>query len=227
MINIKQVEIVLLYCVYAIGIKENLNPPYEKCYIGVTSNLTRRWKKHTQSSYTIGKYIRQHKLNQQDNFIVIFEGTEDECFLVEEIYRPSPNIGLNEASGGKGGYTVYNKERNEKISLKVKESRKRKIWTTHKNRRCYSGKNNPNARKWMLIDKNRNIYNVKGSLSDFCEENSILESCLRRYIGDVVPPPNFSGYGGYRAKNNKSKILRLNTTGWTLIKADNLPGGVL
>lgn len=217
----------MIYYVYIIGIKEHLEFPYEKCYVGVTTNLKRRWKAHTRSQYKIGQYIWKHSLNYEDNMIVIFQGSKDECFSIEHMYRPNSNIGLNEAAGGKGGYTAYSKERNEKISLKVKESRKHKSWTSHQTRQSYTGNNNPNAKQWIVIDKEEKIYYIDGKLSEFCQKNNILETCLKRYIGNEVPTPNFNGYGGYRAKNNKSKILRLNTTGWTLIKANNLPGGVL
>ena len=42
-------------------------------------------------------------------------------------------------------------------------------------------------------------------------------SCLKYYIGKKVPPINNNCYGGYRAKNEKFRILRENTVFWKLI----------
>lgn len=206
------------YYVYAIGKVENLTPPYHDCYVGVTNNPSRRWSLHKKSKYKVGQYIRQNSLTFELNMIIIFEGTEDECFDMETAYRPISSIGLNEASGGHGGHTSYTKERNEKISKKHKGKVKTQehINKIISSRKTYKGSNNPNSKTWCLTDPKGNKHIITGKLTEFCEENFVLESCLRRYKDDIVPPPNYSGFGGYRVKNQNSKELRENTTGWSL-----------
>ena len=206
------------YCVYAIGKIENLIPPYDACYIGVTNNLSRRWSVHQKSKYTISRYIRDNLLTFKLNMIILFEGSEDECFDMEAAYRPIPYMGLNEASGGHGGHTKYTEDRNKKISQKHKGRIKttEHIQKIMSSRKKYNGADNPNSKTWQLQDPEGRIHTITGNLSSFCEKESLLESCLRRYKGHVIPKPNYSGFGGYRVKNEKSKFLRENTTGWSL-----------
>jgi hypothetical protein len=206
------------YYVYAIGKKENLISPYDFCYIGVTNNLAKRWLLHLKSKYTVGQYIRNNNLTFETNMIILFEGLEEICYDIESSYRPLPFMGLNEASGGHGGYTKYTEERNKKISKKHKNRIKtpEHIQKIMSSRKKYNGAENPNSKTWCLQDPKGLKYIIKGNLAEFCQKQGLLESCLRRYKNDVVPNPNYSGFGGYRVKNEKSKILRENTTGWSL-----------
>jgi hypothetical protein len=205
------------YVVYAIGITEDLMPPYDKCYIGVTNKPKNRWNVHYKSDYTVGKFIREHNLTYENNMIIIFNGTSNECFTKENEMRPVEFIGLNEAPGGCGGKTVYNKARNEKISKALKG---RKItWMSKiiESRGDYNGNKNPRAKKWLIINPSGKKYNVHGNLQQFCKENNISSVVLYNNKGTVVPPPKYGGYGGYRPKDEKSKIKRENTSGWMLV----------
>jgi|TARA_R110000823_G_scaffold29167_2_gene84785 hypothetical protein len=208
-----------MYYVYAIGLKKHLKEPYSNCYIGVTNDLERRWKAHTKSKYTVGNFIHENALTFEDNFVIVYNGDDKECYEMEEKYRPYPLMGLNEAVGGSGGYTSYSKERSEKISKamtgksKTKEHMKKII----ENRKSYNDSENPNAKIWYLINPQGKEYKVSGQFIKFCEENNLLHSCLMRYRGNEVPAINQNGYGGYRAKSEKSKFLRENTTGWILV----------
>jgi len=207
-----------MYYVYAIGLKKYIKEPYLSCYIGVTKDLEKRWNSHTKSKYTVGKFIRENALTFEDNMVILYKGDDRECYKMEEKYRPYPLMGLNEAQGGSGGYTSYSKERNKKISVAMKgrprtEEHTRKIV---ENRKSYNDSANPNAKIWHLIDPQGKEYKVNGKFIKFCEENNLLHSCLMRYRGSKAPPINQNGYGGYRAKNEKSKFLRENTIGWIL-----------
>lgn len=207
------------YYVYAIGLKNDLIYPYKNCYIGVTNNLKSRWNNHTKSKYTVGNFIRTYQLSIENNMIVLYEGSSEDCFDIEEKYRPLPFMGLNEAIGGCGGYTSYSQQRNEKIS-KANKGRKKtfeeieKISKSKKGQ--HAGAKNPMSKKWLIKNPYGNEYIIEGTLAKFCNDNNILETCLRQYKNKVVPKPNYNGYGGYRIKNNTSKVLRENTTGWSL-----------
>tara|TARA_R110000851_G_scaffold101854_1_gene218162 strand:+ start:481 stop:1113 length:633 start_codon:yes stop_codon:yes gene_type:complete len=209
-----------MYYVYAIGLKKYLKEPYSNCYIGVTKNLERRWRGHTRSKYTVGVYIRENVLTFDDNMIILYKSDDDdECYKMEEKYRPFTLIGLNEAAGGHGGLTSYSEERNKKISksLTGKTKTKEHVRKIIENRKSFGGSANPMAKKWHLIDPQGKEYKVNGNFQKFCEENSILHTCLIWYRGSKVAPINQNGNGGYRAKNERSKSLRENTIGWILV----------
>lgn len=229
--------------VYAIGKKEDLVEPYENCYIGVSSDPISRWKKHVNSKYEVGHYIRENSLSFSENMKIIFEGCSEECFDLEIKYRPSWNIGLNIAPGGKGGKVLssydssfcyideqyqkrYNDSRNKAISKALKgkrksEDHKESISKSKKNSGSSAGKNNAMSKQWLLTSPRGIVYSIHGNLVEICENNMILVSALRRYKGSEVPPPNYSGFGGYRPKSEESKIMRENTTGWKLEELKN------
>jgi len=207
------------YFVYAIGKLENLIPPYAECYIGVSNFLERRWKGHAKSKYTIGKYIRLHDLKFKNNMIVIHMGSKEDCFDIERQMRSLPMMGLNEAIGGHGGFTSYSDERNKLVSEKLKNRNMTwadKVSKTRKDNGVAKGIRNPSAKKWQLTSPEGNVIMCHGNLQEMCDEKNILMSCLKRYMGSVVPDINTNGYGGYRAKNENSKQLRINSVGWQL-----------
>ena len=206
-----------MYYVYAIG--KNIKEPYDECYIGVTNDPERRWIAHTKSKYTVGKFIRDHHLTFEQNFVIIYSGTEEECFEMEVKYRPFPLMGLNESNGGRGGHTSYSQERNKKLSKSLKNRNMtwgNKVSKTRVEKKIAAGKNNPNAKEWKLEDPLGNQYSVKGEFDKFCKENNLLLSCLRYYRGQRVPPLS-NTYGGYREKVKGTKELRENTTDWILL----------
>lgn len=207
------------YFVYAIGKEEDLISPYSNCYIGVTNFLEKRWKYHSKSRYTVGKYIREYGLTFETNMIVIHMGSSEECFKIENEMRPLPFIGLNEAAGGHGGSTVYSDVRNKLVSEKLKNRDilwADKISKTRIERSVAKGIKNPRAKIWELTSPDGNVIICQGNLQSVCDKNMILLSCLKRYLGSVVPDIDTNGYGGYRAKNEISKQLRLNSVGWKL-----------
>lgn len=201
------------YYVYAID--EDIDPSFVNAYIGVTNNLSKRWRSHSKSNYRIGNTIRKRSWDQS-KMRIVFTGSAEECFAKEAELRPHPNMGLNIACGGLGGHTSYTAERNEKISLANKG--RKNTWVTKDTfkDRDFNSSKNPNAKHWLLTGPNSEIFELKGNLSSFCEEHDLLESCLRRHTDEFVPEPQFSGYGGFRAKNENSLRRRLNTTGWRL-----------
>ena len=211
------------YFVYAIGKKESLKEPYDYCYIGVTNRPEKRWKSHLKSRYTIGSFIRENNLTYEENMIIIMCGSSEECFEIEKKYRPFPNMYLNEAIGGHGGYTSYTEKRNKIISEKLKgrdtSSWKHKMIETKNKNKSHSGSKNIKAKKWILISPTGKEIKIHGNLNETCEKLNLLPSCLSYYRGKIVPSLKVS-YGGYRAKNENSLFLRKNTSGWMLIEND-------
>jgi predicted GIY-YIG superfamily endonuclease len=89
----------MTHFVYALGLANELTKPYDKCYIGVTSNL---WKRFREHRYRDSKdFIAENSLTFQ-NMIVIAEGSEYECYEIERQMRPKPNMGRNVSPGGRG-----------------------------------------------------------------------------------------------------------------------------
>jgi hypothetical protein len=206
-----------MYYLYAIG--KDIKEPYDQCYIGVTNNPLRRWENHKKSKYTVGEFIRTHELQFDKNFKILYTGSDEECFNLEEKYRPQPLMGLNESTGGKGGYTSYSEKRNKLISEKLKNRNMtwgNKVSKTRKEKSIAVGEKNPNAKTWIILDPSGNEYIITGKFNLFCEENNILASCLRYYRGKPVPPLS-NTYGGYREKKPGTKKLRENTTNWILL----------
>lgn len=203
--------------VYAVGKTEDLIEPYDKCYIGVTIDLQKRWDFHSKSKYTVGRYIRENALTFEKNMIILHEGSESECFELEEKFRPSPLMGLNESSGGCGGFTSYTPERNQKISKKHKGRKVTWMNKIVKARGSYAGAKNPNSKNWKALSPSGEEYIVEGTLVNFCLEHNLCVSSLRKYRNQVVPDIfKRKGRGGFRPLSPEQLKMRQNTTGWIL-----------
>ena len=93
--------------VYQIGLDLTEQAPYKTSYIGVTRKLLRRWQEHSRNEYKVGHFIRANLLNYDQHMKPIYEGTDDQCYALEQALRPLPNMGLNTISGGsKGAFMV-------------------------------------------------------------------------------------------------------------------------
>lgn len=207
----------MIYFVYAIGKCEHPDSFLNNCYVGVTNNLKNRWSAHKRSNYLVGKTIRKYNLTYENNMVVLFKGTKDECFYVENTLRYEPRIGLNFATGGCGGKTYYSVDRNAKISKKLKgRSTKEWVYKIIANRKKYSGPDNPNAKSWRITSPNGIVYDIGGSIQDFCKSMNINRGVLRKHCGNKVPPIIVGKCGGYRKIDNIKHTVRVNTTGWCL-----------
>lgn len=219
-----------MYIVYVIGLPDDVHPPYNNCYIGVTSDKNKRWNMHKKSGYTVGRFIRHFDLSIDQHMHTIYEGNRDECFAIEQSLRPRPFMGLNEAIGGRGGDTgihvsppkwSYTPERAKKISdaLKGRKKTKEHVRKVVDNR-DFGGAKNPAAKRWVLTSPDGIEYHIHGNLREMCLSLNLLESSLRYYKGSVVPPAKMKdSVGGYRAKNTTSLERRMNTEGWMLTEA--------
>jgi hypothetical protein len=209
------------YFVYAIGAEKDLRQPYGKCYIGVTNDVSKRWVGHTRSKYTVARAIDKNEWTFDTNMKVIYSGDEESCYNLEKEYRPYPNMGLNEAVGGNGGYTSYTEERATKISQKLtgkpkSDEHKAAISKSRLENGSAKGSNNGNAKTWTLVSPDGDIIECKGSYGKMCDEHGLLGSSLKHYRGKQVPEVTKGAYGGYRAKSDQSAERRSNTSGWML-----------
>lgn len=74
---------------------ETCTNPKVSGYVGVTADLPKRISSHRKKrSQRFGIF----------QYVILFEGTRDECFAVEARLRPHSNIGWNICQGGKDGY---------------------------------------------------------------------------------------------------------------------------
>ncbi len=95
---------VTIYSVYWIHLEEHVNKLNEG-YIGVTCNTDRRWKEHltkARSDNNLHLYnaIRKHGEENVVFEVVHSELTEQEAYDLENVYRPSKDMGWNMAIGG-------------------------------------------------------------------------------------------------------------------------------
>lgn len=207
-----------MYYVYAIGFLSCIEQQdYNNCYIGVTNNLDNRWNGHSKSKYTVGKAIREHGWTRKDNMVVLFQGSEEVCFDKEVVFRPFALIGLNEAAGGRGGFTAYSKSRAEKIAAAHKGKKKTlahraALSKSRIEQKTAQGERNPKAKTWELVDSSGKGYIIKGRLESFCKEHNILPTVLIRYRGASVPPASRKSRSVDLEHFNK----RINTIGWIL-----------
>jgi hypothetical protein len=215
-----------MFYVYLISENEEVS----NGYVGVTNNPMRRWKEHLKSYYSVGNAIRNGNWSFENNMKILFSGSECDCFDFEKKLRPFPFIGLNESVGGQGGNKYKHlpeekkKSRNQKISDRLKNREHTwgsKVSKTRKERGLAKGLNNNKAKTWKIVSPEGETSIVKGNLQDFCNRNNILRSCLRRYVGKVVPVVEKNKLGGYRPKNETSESLRENTVGWSLFILEN------
>lgn len=204
-----------MYMVYAIGTEQDLSTNLFACYVGVTNNPPRRWSGHCRSPYTVGEAIRQNQWTFDKNFKILFVGDQDECFMKEEELRPFPFMGLNEAPGGRGGYTVYSIERNEKISKKLaghKRSTEHCKKISEAKKVAHVGPGNPKSKTWILTSPSGIVYTTTGELQRLCDELGLCRPALRSCLGAPVPAINVK----YTCSDQIKRQMRINTTGWTL-----------
>ena len=207
--------------VYAIGDQHDLeNFNLDKCYVGVTINPKTRWKGHLKSGYSVSNAISEFGWTFERNMKILYEGSSEDCYDIEELLRPLPHMGLNIAIGGNGGYTSYTQERNEKISKALSgrpmsDELRAKVKATKLKNRDSVGNKNAMAVKWILTNPHGEEFKLHGNLYEFCKANKLSAPTLRRELGKVIGPisTKFRDHGV-----SDSREIRINTTGWMLTK---------
>jgi hypothetical protein len=98
-VSAKAIHMIETYSVYHIYVEPSLNSGY----IGITKNITLRFSQHGWKRKNSNKHLRNAlaKYGNAVKFSVVADGLDYEAAsLVEEMLRPSPNIGWNIAAGG-------------------------------------------------------------------------------------------------------------------------------
>lgn len=119
-------------------------------YVGVTKDLDTRLSAHKR---------RNPRIPEDVQMKIIFEGSREDCFELEEKLRPEPRIGWNSAAGGKHGWKIgfsHSDETKEKLKSawtnerkeiaskwKAQENKKLKGQKRPKQSKAISGKKNP------------------------------------------------------------------------------------
>ena len=163
-----------LTAVYWIRKKEHTNI-YEEGYVGVSSNIKRRWREHITEANNnrhpnahLGRAINKY---YPDNLVfeIVYLSNEDKCYKYEEYLRPDTNIGWNLRSGGPVG------KMSEEGRKRVSElSKKRIITEAQKLNRRYKNflKKNLYVTKSQYIDlmciKNKEVYDRRKDSKVFC-----------------------------------------------------------
>lgn len=99
-----------VYWVY----NEKCSDVYNDGYVGVTDYIESRIKYHKNLNERIPKDFELE-------YMILFEGSREECFLKEEEYRPKSGIGWNGAKGGSHGWKTEFKH-SEKTIQKLKDA---------------------------------------------------------------------------------------------------------
>jgi uncharacterized membrane protein YfhO len=91
-----------IYSVYWLHLPNQLDIKTQG-YVGVSNNPKRRLSEHKLASKNgnnqnpyLGRILNKYEVLQT----IIFQGTEAECYLQEELLRPKKNIGWNANRGG-------------------------------------------------------------------------------------------------------------------------------
>src|SRR5574343_2016887 len=82
--------------IYVIGHKHQLRYPYNECYIYYGNNLIVEWNRCSNGDTKVGRAIRMYHLNFDENYMVIFFGSEAQCREKYKELRPHSGMGLND-----------------------------------------------------------------------------------------------------------------------------------
>jgi len=110
------------YSVYHIHVEPSLNLGY----IGITKNTKNRFQQHTWKRKKSNRHLRfaLKKYGDQIKFSVLASGLDKEAAeLLEEILRPTPNIGWNITAGGGIPPDPSGKIRSEQYRLNISKAK--------------------------------------------------------------------------------------------------------
>jgi len=102
---------------------------YEKGYIGVTKDLDTRMVYHVKYDTAGNKHFQNALRKYSDiEWTTIFEGTEEECLIIEKELRPRREMGWNiSVGGGKPPTQYWTDKPNPMAGKQFSEEHKRKI----------------------------------------------------------------------------------------------------
>jgi hypothetical protein len=113
-----------IYSVYWIHLLEHTDIMSEG-YVGVSNNPKRRLSEHKLASkkqLNVNPYferiLNKHSVTQT----IVFQGTEEECYLQEEKLRPVKNLGWNINKGGQKPPSMKGVPRSDETKKKISKS---------------------------------------------------------------------------------------------------------
>jgi group I intron endonuclease len=141
-------------------------------YVGVTVNIKRRWNEHKSRTLDKTKCVHLRKSIEKYGsdliFEVLFEGSEEGCYQLEEYFRPSIDIGWNIVSGGVRPQT------SEKQKEAARKANKGRVRTQEEKEKVsksrmgkYSGKDSPVAVKVLCVTTG-DIFDTVKQGADWC-----------------------------------------------------------
>jgi len=133
-----------LYWIY----NSSCDEPQFSGYIGVTLNPTTRFRNH----------LRSKRVPDDCQIKILFEGSREECFSLENELRPTKNIGWNNAVGGSHGWKhgfTHSSLTKEKMKEKWTPERKAKAsdFKTLMNKKL-KGQSRPKQSEKMIGENN-------------------------------------------------------------------------
>jgi group I intron endonuclease len=122
--------------VYWVHLKEHADM-FSEGYIGISTNVSRRFKEHLRYCNSGGQYPICHAIRKhgKENLIVttILNASRSYCKDIENKLRPSKRIGWNLIEGGSDAPTHTGMKHTEEAKKKISEASKRTARTPAKN----------------------------------------------------------------------------------------------
>jgi hypothetical protein len=122
--------------------------PEDSGYVGVTKNPNIRFKTH----------LRNKRIPDNSQQKILFEGSREDCFLLEKNLRPQKNIGWNNATGGSHGWR-YGFSHSDHVKQKMKDAwtkerrDKASVFRLHQNKKLI-GQKRPKQSEKMTGNNN-------------------------------------------------------------------------
>ena len=152
-------------------------------YIGVTTNFSKRRHHHIKKldCLHLGRAITKYK--ELIVWDIVFEGTAEHCYSVENFLRPTENVGWNIRVGGRHSSGMQGKKHSEDAKQKM-----RKPKTAEAKQNISNGQKGHKS----VHAKYCNIYQYKTDillaekvcLSDWAQENGYNRRCLSQTVTD-------------------------------------------
>lgn len=136
-------------------------------YIGVTSDIKRRRREHKCAG----------RLCDGREYVILFTGSKEECYALEEKLRPHDNIGWNT---GKGGYRkAGNIEKGERISIATEIKKGQHLSVATEFKKGMTPYNKGTGKDYIFTSPDGEEFLVT-CITDFCKEHNLTPQNMRK-----------------------------------------------
>lgn len=143
------------------------NEDVSQGYIGVTRNIEARTRSHRHSKM----------LTSDREVVIIYRGTKEDCYNLEEELRPTDGIGWNV---GKGGYkTAGLIKQGQRLSVATEVKSGDRLSPDTEFKTGMTPHNKGKGKDYLLISPNGEVVLVT-CLSDFCKDNNLTAANIRK-----------------------------------------------